>query len=143
MQDARVILYHKQSTSARTRFLVLEYGGVCAFDGLPELAELIDEDGNAPSGPGGPTTHPAVVVAEAQRRLELPSGTLTPDAGFRAVVDTPQGPVEIRLLRFTTIDPPFDAAAARGARFIDITQARGIAPVELRVLRCAYEHIMG
>ena len=33
--DYRVILYHKQSTSARTRFLLFASGSVCAFEPIP------------------------------------------------------------------------------------------------------------
>ena len=41
MNEPRLILYHKQSTSARTRFLRLSYGGICAFEPLPEPLELV------------------------------------------------------------------------------------------------------
>jgi hypothetical protein len=44
---------------------------------------------------------------------------------------------------FTSIDPPFAAAEAIGGRFIAITEARGLPPVELDLLRKAYEILIG
>jgi hypothetical protein len=140
MQSARLITYHKQATSARTRFLALGYGGVCAFDGLPRMAQLLEEVAD----PGGKVAqHPASLVSRAEREWGLARGGLEVDSGFRVLVDIPGGPVEVFLARFTPIDPPFAQAESNGARFIDITQARGMAPAELQLLRLAYEHILG
>ena len=47
------------------------------------------------------------------------------------------------LARFTAIDPPFSAAEQLGGAFIDLTQARGLPPLELDLLRRAYEVILG
>jgi hypothetical protein len=52
-------------------------------------------------------------------------------------VDAPEGLIEVFLARFTSIDPPFDWAEQHGARFIDLTQARGLRDVELQILRRA------
>ncbi|MEZ5578111.1 MAG: hypothetical protein R3F40_00960 [Candidatus Competibacteraceae bacterium] len=35
-------LFHIQSTSARTRFLMLNHGSICAFGGLPSLSKLVE-----------------------------------------------------------------------------------------------------
>jgi hypothetical protein len=58
-------------------------------------------------------------------------------------VDAPEGLIEVFLARFTSIDPPFDWAEQHGARFIDLTRARGLRDVELQILRRAYEQILG
>jgi len=134
----RLIMYHKQSTSARTRFLRLAYGGVCGFEPLPKLSELAAED-----PPTKVATHPAALVRDAEQRLGLPAGGLELESGFRCRVDSAGEATQVFLARFTAIDPPFEVAAAQGGAFIDLTQARGLPPVELQLLRRAYEAILG
>lgn len=143
MKNTRLVMYHKQSTSARTRFLGLSYGGVCAFDGLPALARIVDDQAADEGAVSATTPHPALLIGEAERQLGLDPGGLEPDAGFRVLVDVPDGPLEVFLAHFTATDPPFEIAERNGARFLDITQARGMAPTELEVLRRAYEWILG
>jgi hypothetical protein len=87
--------------------------------------------------------HPAAVLVRAEHSLGLPAGSLEADAGFRALIEARHGPVEVLLARFTATDPPFEAAETIGAAFIQLTQARGMAPVELALLRRAYEAILG
>ena len=58
-------------------------------------------------------------------------------------VEVPGGSVQILLAEITTIDPPFEAVEQQGARFIDLTQARGLPPVEMEMLRHAYELVLG
>ncbi|NEX22135.1 hypothetical protein G3480_17795 [Thiorhodococcus mannitoliphagus] len=139
MTDPRLIMYHKHPTSARTRFLRLDYGGVCGFTALPDAAELAEkriDDSNLVS-------HPAFLIRDAETRLGLPSGSLEAESGYRCKVSCPEGAKEVFLARFTSIDPPFDEAEAQGASFIDLTQARGLPKVELALLRLAYEKILG
>jgi hypothetical protein len=140
MQTPRLVMFHKQSTSARTRFLQLNYGGVCAFDGLPELSQLIEAD-EAPAETLA--HHPSSVVSQAENELGLVAGSLESEGDFRAKVDAPGGLIEVFLARFTTLDPPFKWAEQYGASFIDLTQARGLPDVELQILRRAYEQILG
>lgn len=139
MTEPRLIMYHKQSTSARTRFLRLAHGGVCGFAPLPTQAGLADAD----LGPSQVVTHPATLVRIAEARLGLPAGSLEAEPGFRCRVSGADGETEVFLARFTTTDPPFETAAAQGGAFIDLTQARGLPPVELDLLRRAYEAILG
>jgi len=139
MTAPRLIMYHKQSTSARTRFLRLAYGGVCGFDPLPCLAELAADD----LAPSKVVTHPASLVRAAEVQLGLPAGSLEPEPGFRCRVSSGDGETEVFLARFTAMDPPFETATAQGGAFIDLTQARGLPPVELNLLRRAYETILG
>jgi hypothetical protein len=137
MGSPRLILFHKQATSARTRFLRLAYGGVCAFDPLGANAELIS------TPPGAVSTHPAAVLRAAAEQLTLPTGSLEHEPGFRYTVRDTQYDTQVLLARFTAIDPPFERAESLGASFIDLTQARGLAPVELHLLQRAYEVILG
>ncbi len=87
--------------------------------------------------------HPAVFLKAAEDRLGLPAGSLVHEPEFQATVDTPDGPVALHLASFTTIDPPFDEAAALGGKFIAITEAAGGMPVEMDLLRHAYEVLLG
>ena len=137
--SARLIMFHKQSTSARTRFLQPAYGGVCAFEGLPPLAQTLDE----PPEAGKVALHPGKLLHAAEDWIGMESGSLEAESGYRAWVDVPGGPIQVFLARFTSIDPPFAHAEAKGARFIDLTQARGMAPAELALLRRAYERVLG
>lgn len=139
MPDPRLIMYHKHPTSARTRFLKLDYGGVCGFEALPAEAELSEKTMDDTKL----VSHPAFLLRDAESRLGLPSGSLEAEGGYRCKVSSDAGSTEVFLARFTSIDPPFDEAEAQGASFIDLTQARSLAPVELALLRLAYERILG
>ncbi len=132
----RVILFHKQSTSARTRFLRLANDSVCAFDPIPPLAEISEASPDL-------MIHPTAVLHEVETRLELPKDSLEAEPEFQCRVEVPGEPIQILLAGITTIDPPFEAAEKAGASFIDITQARGLPPIELQMLRSAYEVILG
>ncbi len=135
--DYRVILYHKQSTSARTRFLRYGYDSVCAPNSLPTLSQLVEGQGD------GTALHPTAVLQALEQQLDLPAGSLKADAEFQHQVEVPGGSIPIILAAFTTMDPPFDAAEQAGARFIDLTQARDLPAIELALLRKAYEVILG
>jgi hypothetical protein len=110
----RLILFHKQRSSARTRFL--------------RFADTVLACGPLPA---------------AEERMALPSGSLEIVADFQRDVDAGAGTVPVLLAGFTSIDPPFAAAEAIGARFVAITEARGLPPVELELLRHAYEVLIG
>lgn len=136
---SRVILFHKQSTSARTRFLLFAHGGVCGPEPLPELAEMMGE----PPVSGAPAPHPAALIRQTAERLGLGPKGLEAVGEFRHWVDVAGGPVVVFLAAFTSIDPPFGQVAEHGARFIDLTEARALPPAELELLRKAYELLLG
>jgi hypothetical protein len=131
----RLILYHKQKTSARTRFLRFA-DGVLAFAPLPAASTVREEQGAV-------LAHPAAWLQEAETRLGLPAGALRAEPEFQAEAATPHGNVPVLLAECTAIDPPFAAAATAGGRFIAITEARDLPAVELELLRRAYEVILG
>jgi len=140
MPDTHLILYHKQSTSARTRFLRFRHGGVCGPEALPADATVDD-----PGGGNAATllTHPGMLLRATETALDLARGSLASDAGFHCRVFAGADSGDVYLAHFTSIDPPFEAADAAGAAFIDLTQARGLPPAELALLRLAYEHVLG
>ncbi|MGC2165194.1 MAG: hypothetical protein WA632_04185 [Gallionella sp.] len=131
-QDIRLILAHKQSTSARVRFLCFAHG-VVAFQPLPALSTF-DEDAPAPQV----IPHPGVYLRPAELRLGLPEDSLKHEVEFVAHVQTPDTIISVNLATFKSIDPPFAAAEAVGGRFIAITEARNLSDVELNLLRHAY-----
>lgn len=131
-ENMRLILAHKQATSARVRFLCFPHG-VTAFAALPPLSSF---DEAAPAMQV--VHHPAVYLLAAEARLGLPAGSLKHEPEFVATVETPDEPIAVNLVVFTSIDPPFAAAEAIGARFIAITEARNFSEVELGLLRHAY-----
>ena len=131
----RLILVHKQKTSARTRFMRFAET-VLAFAPLPSSARLAE-------AVGAVRPHPAPHLQAAESRLSLPAGSLEPVPDFSFDVATPDGVVPVLLAAFTSIDPPFAAAEAVGGRFVAITEARGLPPVELDLLRKAYEVLIG
>lgn len=135
--DYRVILYHKQATSARTRFLKFSHESVCAFTGIPKLAQLIQ-------GPAdNMVIHPAAVLNKVEEILELDPNTLKAEGDYHQYVSVPDDTIQIILANITTLDPPFEAAKKLNARFLDLTQCRGLPPIELELLRQAYELVMG
>lgn len=135
--DYRAILFHKQATSARLRFLLFAHNSVCAFDPIPVLAQ-------AHASPRqNLVLHPAPVVQRLERELGFDPGVLHAEEGYRFVVEVPSQDIQIVLVAITSMDPPFDLAERIGARFIDLTQARGLPAVELELLRGAYEELLG
>lgn len=140
MTDAapRLLFFHKQKTSARTRFLRFPHG-MLGFAALPAGSVLRGADAATPAV----LPHPAPLLKEAALRLALPESALRAETEFSAVVDTPVGEASIVLVECTTLDPPFAQAEAVGGRFIAITEARDCGELELALLRRAYEVLIG
>lgn len=136
--DLRLLLVHKQRTSARVRFLRFPHG-VCLFSPLPAQSRLDDED--APPPPV--SHHPNAWLRTAAEWLGVPAEQLKPELEFQATVQTPSGPVAVQLVALDMVDPPFAAAAALGGQFVAITEARGCPPVDLELLRRAYAVVLG
>ena len=136
---ARLIFAHTQSTSGRLRFVRFTHG-MLGFTPFPPDASVSPAD-QSPSP--AVVTLPSVYLADAEKRLGLPSGSLKIEPEFRQCVETGGARVDVHLARFTTTDPPFAAITAAGARFIAITETRGCPQVELDLLRKVYEVILG
>jgi hypothetical protein len=133
------ILFHKQKTSGRLRFL--RWPGTVVQPALPAGARLLPEHQAAV------LPHPAAPIAAAARGLGLAENEVEASADYLHWL-APQGQdasaaVPVILGEFTTIDPPFAAAEAVGARFIALTEIRDLPSVEQELLRLAYEHVLG
>jgi len=139
MASVQVILYHKHPTSAMTRFFKLADGGVSIGSPLPELSRVVTgEEVNEPSI----VALPGAIAAEIEQWLGLEVGTVVADTEYQELVEVPGDILRVYLMRFKTIDPPFREAEIAGASFIALTQARGLIPSELELLRKAYVMIM-
>lgn len=136
--NLRLLLVHKQKTSARLRFLKFPHG-MCAFTPLPTLS-VVEEEGE---GEPEVAYHPNGWLRATEQQLGLDSGALKAEAEFQATVQTPGGPVTVQLARFETVDPPFEVAEMLGGSFVAITEARGCTPVEMELLRRAYTALLG
>lgn len=112
--DYRVILYHKQATSARTRFLKYAYNSVCAFESIPIPAQQLDGD-----QPSNMLNHSAAILQQVEQRLSLPAGCLKAEGEYRHNVEVSGKTIQILLACITTIDPPFEEAERANAEFID------------------------
>jgi hypothetical protein len=134
----RVILYHKQGASARTRFLRFPHG-VLTPGPLPTQSVARDEG----SAQAQPRPLPAAWVREVALALGVADDQLRADPDYYAEADTPDGTVPVLLAEFTTLDPPFALAESYGGKFVALTEARGLPPVELEFLRRAYQTILG
>ncbi len=133
----RIILLHKQATSARVRIFVHAYGGICGFAGLADPLEVTE------AAAGDVVTLPRAVVAAAAAELGLDGHGLVGEADFARSARSAGRTIAIHLARFTSIDPPFDLAERRGGRFIEMQAARTLPPNELDLLRAAYETVLG
>lgn len=136
---ARLILVHKQRTSARIRFLRFA-DGIAAPEPFPKLAQVMDigEQGES----AAVVVHPAMLVGQVAKRLGMNAGDIELESEFSAYVDTPEGVSRVYLGQFTSIDPPFEVAEKADANFISITEARDLSSTELELLRRAYACIM-
>lgn len=132
----RVIFYHKQATSARTRFLKFDYGSMLAPEKLPELSQIVAFE-------SGSIVHPATVLTKMEQQLGFEANTLKAEGEYLHGVEVPGETIQVILANIATMDPPFDVAEKIGASFIDLTQARGLPQVELELLRYAYELVLG
>ena len=135
--DISLIVYHKSSSSGRTRFVRYKSGALCALTPLPKLSEVLDESDD------DVVAHPRLLSKKAAQWFDVAESDIEIDCDYREYVDVAGGPLTVYLARFKTIDPPFQTAERMGAKFIAITDALDALPAELELLRRAYSVIMG
>lgn len=135
--NCRLILYHKHSSSGRTLFLSLN-GTVCQFAGISETARIVE------SHVGGIQVNEdlSTLLTDAEQELGMPEAILKIDPEFSVLLNDAEVLIPVYLAQFTTIDPPQELLAEQSGRFIALTEARRLPPVELELLRLAYSTIM-
>ncbi|MDJ0744654.1 MAG: hypothetical protein QNJ32_15020 [Xenococcaceae cyanobacterium MO_167.B27] len=137
MENHRLIMYHKQATSARVTFLLLN-GSVCHFDGLPAESKIVDstieEDGIV--------DYPESLISNSTKRLGLSSNILEIEKSFQAKAGNSTLTFDVYLAGFTTVDPPREQLAHLGGKLISITEAVRLQRVEIELLGLAYSFLM-
>lgn len=122
MQRTALIVYHKQATSARTRFLRGAQG--CLFHG-----ESVE----------GAAVHPAGLIQELADTLRIGISDMALDHDFRAPGEA-QG--SVWLVQVKTIDPP-QIEHLMDHRFVSLLDARDLPEPELELLGAAYRTVLG
>ena len=139
MEKDRVILYHKQPTSAKISFLRLN-GTVCQWGGLPSGAKMVScqiEDDEQPTTPA-----PKDLISTIEQQLKLTPGILTLETPFQAIVAAEDDEFNVYLAGFTTTDAPHEQVAEIEGKLIAVTEARRLPPVELELLKQVYAFLM-
>lgn len=137
--NTRFILFHKHPVSAKTRFLKMAGGNVCGPEALPSLSALKEDYERSDDRV---VFHPGVVAEIAARSLGVSSGDLVVETTYRQQVEVPRNTLTVYLIGFKGHDTPDEMLAEQNHRFINLTQAFGLPPVEMELLRRAYMTIM-
>jgi len=137
LSEYRLILYHKQPSSGRTLFLRVNET-VCQFGGIPPTSQLVKGD----VGGNQVDKDLSDLLADAEKRLGMPNGTLKINPEFSAAIAHSTTLLPIYLARFATTDAPQEHLAEQDGKFIALTEARRLPPIELELLRLAYSAIM-
>jgi hypothetical protein len=143
LTEPRFIVFHKQGTSARTLFLRMKNGSVILPQPFPFLSSPLEPDARADENGCAHYGHPATLAQNLAAVLGLPPENLAVETDFLEPVEIPGATVMVYLARLTTIDPPRAHFAETDGRFCAITELRGGHPVEMALLRKAYELILG
>lgn len=113
---------------------------VCLFEALPKLSIVLERDERPLDEKL--VSHPSPLIKQATDWLGMEQASLELESEFCEKVDVADGPLTVYLAGFTTIDPPDDFVCKVGGRFISLTEAVGLPPAEMELLRRAYEVIM-
>jgi hypothetical protein len=140
LAKTRLIMYHKSGSSGMTKFLRSDEQTVCVFSALPKLSTVLEKHER-------PTdekilNHPSSLIKQAADWLGMEQANFEVDSDYCEKVDVADGPLTVYLVRFKTQDPPRDNAEKIGGKFISLTEAVGLPPAEMELLRRAYEVIM-
>ena len=125
----RVILCHFDSYSHALLFPRWEHGMLWPA-ALPDGAEAMPAPVDPLAGYDVDTVKQALITATGLNPDEL-----AVTEGFEAWFLSPDGPVRVHLLHFTTPDAPKPAIEALGGKFMAMSQLRGSSMTELLLLR--------
>lgn len=132
----RVILCHFDTYSAASLFA--RYGtSVLTPAPLPEGAGAMA----APSDISDLHEPDAVMQALIAQYGFAPEQMVIAD-GFQEWMDSPDGPIRVHLVKFTTFEAPREALEPHGAEFKPISAMRGTPMIELNLLRRAFDLLM-
>ena len=75
--------------------------------------------------------------------LGFEPGMLSVEQDFLRRAEIPRAVVNVHLARFTPLDPPHTEVRFKGGKFCAITELQGGHPVEMAMLRWAYQFLLG
>ena len=141
MSESKFIFFHKQSTSARMRFLVFENGSVLSGSPLPDLSVLEDEI-QQDYDEHTVISFPSNGLGDVVQSLNIDLKDVAIKFPNLTTIETPSGTPVVHGVEFTLIDPPFSEVEKSGARFIEMTQARQLSNIDMEILRRVYVNAM-
>lgn len=137
MEKNRLIMYHKQSASARILFFTLN-GSVCHFNALPTDSKIVDSSIEGDRV----VEYPENLMPNIKEQFGISSNILEIETTFQAIAQSEESKIKIYLASFTSLDPPREQLADLGGKFISIIEARSLPSVEVELLDLAYSFLM-
>ncbi|MGS5087286.1 hypothetical protein ACVC7V_12375 [Hydrogenophaga sp. A37] len=134
----RVILCHFDDYSHALVFPRWAHGMLWP-QALPEGAQAL----SSPPEPAPAAIDSAALIAAVLQGSELSPDDVEEVTAFQPWFQTPDGPLRVHLLRFTTPDAPKPAIAAMGGNFKALSELRGGHMAELLLLREAFGLVGG
>ena len=138
--EPRFLLYHRQPVSSRLLFVRHASGSVLTPRPLPFLSTPIEED--APDQKID-LLQQITLGMQLNVALDFEPGMLLVEREFLRRAEIPRALVNVHLARFTTLDPPHEEVQYKGGKFCSITDLQGGHPVEMAMLRWAYQFLLG
>jgi hypothetical protein len=135
----RFLLFHLHPISARLLFMRHVSGSILTPRQLPLLSSPVEED--APEGDMALSEQLRLGV-QLNEDLGFEAGMLLVDGKFRRQAEIPRGRVDLYLARFSTFDAPHDEVRARGGVLSPINELYGRHPVEMALLRWAFDYLL-
>ena len=138
-KNHRLLLYYKGDISALTLFAQHGNGSICFPDPLPVLSSALEPEEFKSEKV---SLHPAILVNNINRILQLDSDLLRVEPEFIEQIDTPDGIITVQMARFMLLDPPHKLMQSRDCRMRTLPELRGRPPAEMELLRRAYVKVM-
>ena len=138
-KNHRLLLYYKGDISALMLFAQHGNGSICFPDPLPVLSSALEPEEFKSEKV---SLHPAMLVNNINRILQLDSDLLRVEPEFIEQIDTPDGIIIVQMARFMLLDPPHKLMQSRDCRMRTLPELRGRPPAEMELLRRAYVKVM-
>jgi hypothetical protein len=138
--EPRFLLYHLQPISSRLLFVRHASGSVLTPRPLPFLSSPVEDDAPAQKID---LMQQLTLGMRLNAGLGFEPGMLLVEQEFLRRAEIPRAVVNVHLARFTPLDPPHTEVRFKGGEFCPITELHGGHPVEMAMLRWAYQFLLG
>jgi len=135
----RLLLYYKGDISALMLVAQHGNGSICFPEPLPALSSALEPEEFITEKV---STHPAMLVNNINRLLQLDNDLLRVEPEFSEQIDAPGGIITVHMARFMLLDPPHKLMQSRDCRMRTLPELRGRPPAEMELLRRAYAKVM-